>query len=269
MTDPSDLDDRSRELLARVAALHQEAAEAAAAGELEKVDALTAEAGRLRRQADPRRRAARRLRTGGERTSTRAQALAALDDMGVPSPPREIAAFHLVRFGSDLDVRGLASVRRDERKAFERYGPTRPAPYLVPALDARYLQPVRGPLTLSSWPLERRLLAATSPRVDHLRLTRRLAELAGRLDGETGEGVLGLAVRYAQTVPDALGGGVADPARIQAATDAELREIAGPDEEERAQAAARARQQLPESELLWGWEDRPGLRVLAGGGEGG
>jgi hypothetical protein len=258
-----------RELLARVAALHQEAAEAAGKGDLERVDALTTEVAAIRRQVERVRRPPRRSTTGAGRTSARSQALMALDDMGVAAPPREIARFNEVRFGVDLDVRALASVRRDERKAFDRQGPGRATPYLVPALDVRLLQPVRGPLTLSSWALERRLLAPTSPRVDHLRLTRRLAELARDLGGEQGNRVLGLAGSYARSVTGALGRADLDPAAIIEAADAELAEIAGFDDQERARGAKRARAQLRPDELLWGWEDRPGLQVIAGGGESG
>lgn len=257
------------QLLRQVAALHQEAADAAASGNFERVDALTAEAARLRRRAERERKPRRRgSATGAMRTSTRSQALAALDDMGVPAPPREIAVFHEVRFGIELDVRGLASVRRDERKAFERQGPDRPMPYLVPALDVRLLQPVRGPLTLSSWPLERRLLAPTSPRVDHLRLTCRLAELAAELGGEQGHQMLGLARRYARSVVSVSGKTDLDPPAIIEAAEAELAEISMFDEQERARAAQRARAQLQRAEQLWGWEDRPGLQVIAGGGKG-
>jgi hypothetical protein len=258
-------DKPSQDLLARVVELHQKAAQAAADGDLDHVDALIAEATQLRRQAARPPRSAPRARTGTERTSTRAQAVTALDDMGIPSPPREISSFHLIRFGVELDVRGLASVRRDERKAFDRYGTARPSPYLVPALDVRYLQPVRGPLALSSWPLERRLLATTSPRVDHVRLTRRLAELAARLDGEPAVRMLDLVGRYAQTIPGALDGNTIDPGRVRDAADDELQQIAGPDDYERSQAADRARQQLDDAALLWGWDGRPGLQVLDGG----
>ncbi len=262
-------DEQVREqLLERVAALHQEASKAAGSGDLERVDALTAEAGRLRRQAEQARHPRRRGGvTGAARTSTRSQALAALDDMGVPAPPREIAVFHEVRFGVELDVRGLASVRRDERKAFERQGPDRPTPYLVPALDVRLLQPVRGPLTLSSWPLERRLLAPTSPRVDHLRLTRRLAELSTELGGDQGDRMLDLAGRYARSVAGALGEVGLDPGAIIEAAETELGKISALDDQERARAAQRGRAQLKPPEQLWGWEDQPGLRVIAGGAE--
>jgi hypothetical protein len=251
-------------MLARIAKLHEQAAQAATEGDLHRVDELIAEAAKVRSQVTRPVRSPGGTRTGIQRSSTRAQAVAALDDMGVPSPPREIAAFHLVRFSVELDVRGLASVRRDERKAFERYGPTRPAPYLVPALDARYLQPVRGPLTLSTWPLEQRLLAATSPRVDHLRLTRRLAELTERLDGEPAARMLDLSAHYAQTVPGALDGETANPGQIREAVDAELLQVVASDNEERAQAAERARQQLDDAALLWGWDGLPGLHLVAG-----
>jgi hypothetical protein len=183
--------------------------------------------------------------------------------MGVPSPPREIAEFHEVRFSSALDARALASVRRDEAAAWERDPSSRPA-FLVPALDIRFFRPVRGPLTLSSWELEQRLLGSSSPRVDHLRLTVRLAELAERLGGETGQALTVMAARYAQTVPGAIDSeSDAEAQRIADAARRELEILAPQDAEERASAAARAREQLAEAELIWGRDvDGRGLTVV-------
>jgi len=56
--------------------------------------------------------------------------------------------------------------------------------YIVPALEGRFFQPVRGLLTLSDWPLERLLVGPSSERADHLaataQLARQLAWLSGR-----------------------------------------------------------------------------------------
>src|SRR4051812_22151328 len=167
------------ELLAEAADLSRQSADALAAGDLAASDALEVRADRLRRRArQAMARAGRPPRAATGRLSAREQAVTALAEMGVPSPTREIAAFHAARFGTPLDVRALASVRRDESDAWEREA-ARTA-FLAPALDIRFFRPVRGPLTLSSWELPERLLGPGSARVDHLRLTCRLAELAGR-----------------------------------------------------------------------------------------
>src|SRR4051812_22931943 len=107
------------EYLKRAADLTTRASEAAAAGRFDEMEALEVEADQLRRRA---RRAASSTRpraTTTGRLSIRAMAINALAEMDVPAPAREIAVFHKARFSLPLDMRALASVRRDERKAWE------------------------------------------------------------------------------------------------------------------------------------------------------
>lgn len=256
---------RAAELLSESSDLTSQAADALMAGDLAAAEALEVRANELRRQARLTiARIVRRSRSvGGGRLTAREQAISALAEMGVPSPPREIAEFHEARFSSGLDARALASVRRDEAAAWER-DPSSRAAFLVPALDVRFFRPVRGPLTLSSWELAQRLLGASSPRVDHLRLTVRLAELAERMDGEPGQALTAMAARYAQTIPGAVEAGPdAAPQRIADAARRELEILAPQDDEERTSAASRAREQLEEAELMWGRDvDGRGLNVV-------
>jgi hypothetical protein len=256
---------RAAELLAESSELTRKAADAVSSGDLAAAEALEVRADELRRQARLTiARIVRRSRgVGGGRLTAREQAVTALAEMGVPSPPREIAEFHEARFSSGLDVRALASVRRDEAAAWER-DPSSRAAFLVPALDIRFFRPMRGPLTLSSWELEQRLLGASSPRVDHLRLTVRLAELAERLDGEPGRALTAMAARYAQTVPGAVDPGHdAEPRRIVDGVRRELVILGPQDDEERAAAAVRAREQLDEAEMMWGRDvDGRGLKLV-------
>jgi hypothetical protein len=256
---------RAAELLAESSELTRKAADALATGDLAAAETLEVRADELRRQARLTiARVVRRSRAvGGGRLTAREQAVSALAEMGVPSPPREIAEFHEARFSSGLDVRALASVRRDEAAAWER-DPSSRAAFLVPALDIRFFRPTRGPLTLSSWTLEQRLLGASSPRVDHLRLTVRLAELAERLDGQAGQALTAMAARYAQTVPGAVDAGHdVEPQRIAVAARRELVILGPQDDEERASAAERAREQLEEAEMMWGRDvDGRGLKVV-------
>ncbi len=256
---------QAAELLAESSELTRQAADALAAGDLAATEALEVRANELRRRAQLTiARIVKRSRpAGGGRLTAREQAITALAEMGVPSPPREIAEFHEARFSSTLDARALASVRRDEAAAWER-DPLSRAAFLVPALDIRFFRPVRGPLTLSSWELEQRLLGASSPRVDHLRLTVRLAELAGRLEGEPGQALAAMATRYARTVPGAVDTAEdADTTRIADAARRELEILAPQDDEERTGAAARAREQLQEAELMWGRDpEGRGLKVV-------
>ncbi len=253
------------ELLAESSELTRQAADAMAAGDLSAAEALEVRAGELRRHA--RLTIARVVRrsssASGGRLTAREQAVSALAEMGVPSPPREIAEFHEARFSSRLDVRALASVRRDEVAAWER-DPSSRATFLTPALDIRFFRPVRGPLTLSSWELEQRLVGASSPRVDHLRLTIRLAELGERLEGELGRALTVMAARYARTVPGAIPPDQdAEPQLIANAVRRELDILSPQDDDERAGAAERARAQLTEAEMIWGRDTHGrGLEVV-------
>ena len=258
------------DLLDQAAGLTRKAAEAAQAGDLELMTALETESGQLRRKAQRVARRSLRPRVSadaGARISARVQAINALSEMGVPAPAREIATYHAARFGQDLDARALASIRRDERKAWDRSHGTHPV-YLAPALETRFFRPVRGPLTLSTWPMERRLVGASSARVDHLRLAVRIADMAGKLaETAASEELVKLARRYALSIPGGTEPGKPpDPAAIVAAARAELDLVEGQDEEERAAGARRALSQLSDTQQLWGEEQ--GLRLVAEGGAG-
>lgn len=112
--------------------------------------------------------AVRASRTGAAATPARQQAVDALSELGVPANPALIAEFHRAHFGSELAARTLASIRRDELRAYRAKSSTR-SMWVVPALTARLL-PARGYLALSSWPAWLRILGTRSARVDTLRV---------------------------------------------------------------------------------------------------
>ncbi len=135
-------------------------------------------------------------------------------------------------------------------------------------MEGRFFQPVRGLLTLSDWPLERRLLGPWSERADHLaataQLARQLAWLSDR-DPAVAERLASVVAGMAHSIPGALDGRHVDTARVEAAAEAELAPLAARDEPWRKEAAARARTQLTEEQQLWGAKigivaegDRPG-----------
>jgi hypothetical protein len=232
------------------------------------MEALETQSAQLRREAQRVARRSQRPRAAadaGARLSARAQAITALSEMEVPAPAREIAAYHAARFEQPLDVRALASIRRDERKAWERSHGSHPV-YLAPALETRFFRPVRGPLTLSTWPMERRLIGSSSARADHLRLAIRIAEMAAKLPGTAASDALAkLLWRYAQSVPGAGHRGKdADPLTTAAAARAELKLIVPQDDEERMAGARRALVQLSASQQLWGHDH--GLQLVADAG---
>src|SRR5262245_22700108 len=92
----------------------------------------------------------------------RQQAVDALSELGVPANPALIAEFHRARFDSELTPRALASIRRDELRAYRAKSSTR-SMWVVPALTT-HLLPARGYLALSSWPAWLRIHGTRSDR---------------------------------------------------------------------------------------------------------
>lgn len=275
MPDLPDTHAEIAELLRQAAELGIEAADAAERGDIDGAMRLDREADALRRAARLQATRPSPQRRSATRASGRAQAVASLTEMGVPAPPREIAEYHAMRFGEELDAKSLGSVRRDEERSWDAARTPRPRAakprtvYIAPALDYRFLHPVRGALTLSSWPLEQRLIGPTSPRVDHLRLTLNIAELGRRLfahQPDQGDRFVTHLSRYARTVPGAIAPNqVPDVDRIVRAAHAELAVLIEEDRAWREHAAQRARQQLDEREQLWGSRAAPGLALVEGG----
>lgn len=193
-------------------------------------------------------------RTPAPARSSRQVVAGALGEIGVACRARVVTDYAEARFGQRVEPRLLAALRRDERRAWEK-SRARPT-YIVPMLEGRYFQPVRGLLTLSDWPLERRLLGPWSERADHLaataQLARQLAWLSER-DTAVAERLAPVVADLASSIPGALEGrhGL-DTARVEEAALAELGPLAERDEPWRRDAAARARQQLPAEQQLWG-----------------
>jgi hypothetical protein len=185
--------------------------------------------------------------------SSRQVVAGALAEIGVACRARVVTDYADARFGQRVEPRTLAALRRDERRAWDKSS-ARPT-YIVPALEGRYFQPVRGLLTLSDWPLERRLIGPWSERADHLaataQLARQLAWLSER-DTAVAERLAPVVADMAASIPGALDGPGLDTARVEGAAQAELVPLAARDEPWRRDAAARARSQLPREQQLWG-----------------
>jgi len=185
--------------------------------------------------------------------SARQVVAGALAEIGVATRARVVTDYAEARFGQRVEPRTLAALRRDERRAWDKSS-ARPT-YIVPALEGRYFQPVRGLLTLSDWALERRLIGPWSERADHLaataQLARQLAWLSER-DTAVAERLAPVVAGMAASIPGALDGPGLDTARVEGAAQAELGPLAERDEPWRQEAAARARGQLPREQQLWG-----------------
>jgi hypothetical protein len=113
---------------------------------------------------------------GSPTSTTREGVLDALSLIGAPAPQRTIRAVHQAFFGADLPTTTLATLRRDEERSF--HSGASPRTYICPALVAGQLTPVRSTLTISDWPLVKRIRASSSERVDFLTMLLRLAETA-------------------------------------------------------------------------------------------
>lgn len=186
-------------------------------------------------------------------SSVRQTVTAALSEIGVPSRVRLVADYCDARFDEQIDTRSFSALRRDEHRA---WGSSSPRPtYVVPALEGRFFQPIRGLLALSDWPIERRLIGPWSERADHLaatvQLARQLSWLSDR-DATVAERLASIVASMARSIPGALDGTSVDPTRITDAAQSELGEVARHDGSWRQEAAARARQQLRQEEQLWG-----------------
>jgi hypothetical protein len=250
------------ELLRHAAELSSRAATLADQGDVEGALALEAEADTLRIQAraqqvTPPANAPRAVPPRRERPdSVRGITIASLAEIGVPASPRDVAEYAGARFATGLDHRALASLRRDEQRAWSSPRTAR-AVYVVPALEGRRFLSCRGKIALSDWPLGRRLIGPWSERADHLAATRNLVRQLAWLrdaDPEAGARLASLVKAYAVTVPGALAasGGAIDPVHVEAAVAAELAFLSPKDEAWRAEAAQRAEESLSEAEKLWG-----------------
>ncbi len=177
--------------------------------------------------------------------------------LGTPSAAKLIVTVDEAFFAGLLSNTQLTSLRRDEEKSFRASPNARPY-YLCAALTTERLSPVRGLLAVSTWPLPQRMIGPLSPRVDFLLATIRIADHVRRI--EPSAVALRLLTQLAQNVPGATEGyGPADPAAVAAAARAELDVHQEKDRRQRAEAAQRAAEQLPEVKQLFG----AGLRTAA------
>lgn len=198
----------------------------------------------------------------------REQVHQALTLLGAPAAPKLIGSVYAAFFPGEIPGSRLTSLRRDEERSFRTAPYARPY-YLCAALTADLLAPARGLLTVSTWPLEQRIVGPLSPRTDFLTCALRLAEHAGR--GTPSPDVQRLLWRFASNIPGAVTGtvGTVDPAVLAEAARAELDVHRAPDRRRRESAAARARERLDDAERLFGTRLRalrdPGRRPAING----
>jgi hypothetical protein len=181
--------------------------------------------------------------------------------LGIPAAPKLIVSVHEAFFPGELSASKLSSLRRDEERSYRSAPGARPY-YLCPALTHDLLSPARALITISTWPLEQRVVGPLSPRVDFLNAAIRIAETvhsAARPSGTgPGEAALRLLWQFAVNIPGATPTGLTvqdaapDPHLVIAAARAELDVHTHADRATRAEAARRARKRLGEDSQLFG-----------------
>ncbi|MEV6702227.1 hypothetical protein AB0M68_34645 [Streptomyces sp. NPDC051453] len=192
----------------------------------------------------------------------------------VPAAPKLISTVHEAFFAGTLAPSRLTSLRRDEERSYRSAPGARPY-YLCPALTSDLLSPARGLLTVSTWPLQDRIVGPLSARVHFLTSALNIADAAERLAPDALPlPARQLLSRYAQNIPGAqtatpepvlatlptnkaLLARAAQPATpdlalLRRAARDELALHAHGDTTTRTQAAARARSQLDDTALLFG-----------------
>lgn len=192
----------------------------------------------------------------------REQVASVLGVLGRPASVSLVRDVAAARFGETIQPNRLASLRRDEQRSWQAahrddgHGArslARPV-YVVPALTYDRFAPVRGMLALSAWPLEIRLIAPASARVDVLHVIARLVdELDRDPDAPWAPGLRRLVWRFARSVAGAMDASDGfEYQQVRAAAEAELRQVEDVDVAERSQAAQRAREQLDPEETMFG-----------------
>jgi hypothetical protein len=184
----------------------------------------------------------------------REQVHQALAILGAPASPKLISTAYQAFFTDPLVTTKLASLRRDEERSFTAQGHSRPY-YICAALTHDRLNPARGLLAVSSWSLERRIIAPLSPRTDFLTHAVGTAEQIQRLAAAGHSPPVEawrLLRRFAFNIPGAYEGGEPDPDRVITAARSEAAVHQDADDGQRKSAAARARSQLSDVQQLFG-----------------
>jgi hypothetical protein len=129
--------------------------------------------------------------------------LDALADLGTPAPSRTLRAFVTACYGREVSSNQFGTLAVQERRAFARGGSAARPVWLSSGVTTPDFRPVKRIWTRSDWPLERRIMAPTTSRVQHLHLTEVLCALAMRADdvAQGPEALRALALAHARDLP--------------------------------------------------------------------
>jgi hypothetical protein len=183
----------------------------------------------------------------------RAAVLDALEDLQWPTYTRELALYCEARYGRAIAPARFGSLATDEVASYLREHRPR-AVWLCFALTYDRAESIRRLWCRSDWPLERRIVAPTSGRVQHLKLTARLCTVAlEAADTAADKEMLRIiAADHARDLPGVnfRRGDFPLESWRDVATDL-LEKVEPPDEQLRREAAVRLHK-LPEAHQLFG-----------------
>jgi len=183
----------------------------------------------------------------------RSLVLDALDDLGWPAYTRELGVYCRARYGREIAPTRFGTLASDEIKSYERARQPRTV-WLCFALTSIRAESIRRLWARSDWPLERRIAAPTSGRIQHLKLTARLCEIAMEAADTAAdpEMLRIIAADHARDLPGIKFRRGEFPLGYWRDLATELLAKAEPaDEEARREAAARFRK-MPEQQQLFG-----------------
>jgi hypothetical protein len=146
---------------------------------LQRVE-LTSKNGSIPTTATPSRDAKSRQRP------VRSLVLDALDDLGWLTYSREVSHYCRARFGRPIPPERFGPLVNDEIRTYRLSNRPRPL-WLCFGLTYDRHEPIKRLLGRSDWPLACRIVAPTTGRVQHLKITSTLCDLALRADETTAE----------------------------------------------------------------------------------
>jgi hypothetical protein len=136
------------------------------------------------------------------RQSFRTVLLDGLQDLGYPTTSRTLGKFVAARFGRAIPATQFGTLAAQERRAFSRQGPESRSIWLCHGVRVDF-HPIKRILARSDWPLAWRIVAPTSGRVQFLRATERLCQLAMRAEDTAKDSgaLMALALAHARDLP--------------------------------------------------------------------
>jgi hypothetical protein len=120
----------------------------------------------------------------GPKRSVRDVVLGSLDELCWPTYARELTQYCKARFGRDIPPSRFGPLAKDEINAFR--SSKRPV-WLCFALTSDRHQAIKRLLCRSDWPLDWRMFGPSSGRVQYLKITARLCELATKFESSASD----------------------------------------------------------------------------------